>query len=77
MSNINKPTNPNVVKALTLITFLTVFFPQWFDTIPIDNVTQETKELIHWAFKGIDLLVALIALFTDEKLGKTYIKGLK
>jgi hypothetical protein len=77
MSNINKPTNPTVVKALTLITFLTVFFPQWFDSIPIDNVTEETKELIHWAFKGIDLLVALIALFTDEKLGKTYIKGLK
>jgi hypothetical protein len=77
IQNINKPTNPNIVKLLTLLTFLTVFFPQWFDSIPLENVTEETKELIHWAFKGLDIVVAVIALFTDEKLAKTYIKGLR
>lgn len=69
MSRIQRIPTRNILATITL---LTIFFPQWFDTIPIEKVTAQTKELIHWAFKGVDGLVAAYALL--KGVNKTDLK---
>jgi hypothetical protein len=62
LKNINKATSATMVKIVAVITMATVLFPQWFDTIPF-AVSEVTKEAIHWVFKGVDMIVALLAIF--------------
>lgn len=62
ISNHNKPSNATMVKILAVITMATLLFPQWFDTIPF-AVSEVTKEGIHWAFKGVDVIASLLAIF--------------
>lgn len=60
--NINKPTNARVVKIFVITSLAVAFFPEWFNTIPFD-VSDFSKDVVHWIFKGIDTLVACWALF--------------
>ncbi len=71
LSNHKLPTNPNVVKAFAVITFITIFFPVWFDSIPLEGVTETTKEMVHWFVKGIDLLAGIVAIFTNTEYDST------
>lgn len=48
-------------KLLAVITFLTISFPQWFDTLPLE-VKPTTKEMVHWIFKGVDLIMCCYTL---------------
>jgi hypothetical protein len=62
LSNHDKPSNATMIKILAIITAVTILFPQWFDSIPF-QVSEVTKEGIHWVFKGIDMLATLLAVF--------------
>jgi hypothetical protein len=63
LSNHNKPTNPVTVKMFALVTIITMFAPDWFNSIP--GITEVAQLWFTWSLKGLNLLAMLIAVFTN------------
>lgn len=62
-NNANAPANPTVIKWFSAITLATISLPVWINEIPID-VDQFTKDMIEWCFKGVNVVLSILAVFT-------------
>jgi hypothetical protein len=76
LKNFNLPPNPTIVKWLSALTLATVSLPVWINQIPID-IGETNKAFIEWGFKGFNVLLSILAVFTKvepEALPKYYDK---
>lgn len=76
LQNGNIPPNPNLIKWLAAITLATTSMPVWLSEIPLE-ISDTTKAMIEWSFKGVNVLLSIVAVFTKvnpESLSKYYDK---
>jgi hypothetical protein len=59
---VDLPPSPTLIKWYSAVTLATLSLPVWINETPF-NLSQISKDGIEWAFKGVNVILSILAVF--------------
>lgn len=62
LKTVDLPPSPTLIKWFSAVTLATLSLPVWINETPIP-LTDMTKSIIEWCFKGVNIILSIVAVF--------------
>jgi len=62
LKTLDLPPSPTLIKWFSAVTLATLSLPVWINETPIP-LTDMTKSIIEWCFKGVNIILSIVAVF--------------